>query len=441
MESLEISNFRCFRHLTIDLNPGINLFIGDNASGKTSLLMACKYAVNCLFAGFSTLQTSWKSPTSDDFRRVFDNEKRYDADPIEISFVPNPEGGNDSVMKPKPTGVQTLIKKNNKTGRPSLSWEYRKYGAWLKDNYLKRNNDDSLTQLHDLPLVATYSTQDIHSSAPKIDASRFREYSQSPDFGYYHCSATDGLLRYWVRRLLLLKEADRNPVETAVVLGSLQKMFGVTGCGVMCGFDVRVNLRDVVCIFTDGREIPVSLLSDGYRRLFSIVIDIAFRCALLNSLIFGKDAAAKTHGTVVIDEIDLHLHPSIQSKVLKALQATFPNLQIIASTHAPMVMVGVESDDNNSVQYMDYSEITKDYTVSRVDTFGMDLSTLSETILNVPPRDPAVGKLLQRLSDLVDKEEYSDAKLLLDELKSKFGVKIPELSMLETEILVGEELL
>lgn len=440
MKSLEISNFRCFRHLMVDLTPGINLFIGDNASGKTSLLMACKYAVNCLFAGFSTLQTSWKSPISSDFRRVFDNEKRYDSDPIEVSFVLNHEGDNDYAMKPMPEGVQTLIKKNNKTGRPSLSWEYRKYGAWLKDNYLRRNDDDSLTQVYDLPLVATFSTQDIHSSATKIDAGRFREYSQSPDFGYYHCSATDGLLQYWVRRLLLLKEADRNPVETAVVLGSLQKMFGDTGCGVIRGFDVRVILKDVVCLFNDGREVPVSLLSDGYRRLFSIVIDIAFRCALLNSLIFGENAAAKTRGTVIIDEIDLHLHPSIQSKVLKALQATFPNLQIIATTHAPMVMVGVKSDGNNSVQYMDYSEATKDYSVSKVDTFGMDLSTLSETVLNVPPRDPAVGKLLQQLSNLVDNEQYSDAKSLLNALKSQFGVKIPELSMLETEILVGEEL-
>ncbi|MCM1139671.1 MAG: AAA family ATPase [Muribaculum sp.] len=440
MKSIEINYFRCFKHMNVELTPGINLFIGDNASGKTSLLLACKYAVNCLFAGFSTLLTSWKSPVKADFRRVFADEKKYDSDPIEISFVLASSKefyGGDS---PSVEGKQTLIKKNNKTGRPNLTWDYRKFGAWLKDNYLMRKDDDSLAQLYPLPLVATYSTQDIHSSATKIDAKLFREYSQSPAFGYYHCSATDGLLQYWVRRLLMLKEADRNPVEMSVVMNALQKMFGPIGCDVMKEFDVRVNFKDIVCIFNDGRETPVSILSDGYRRLFSIVIDIAFRCAILNSLIYGVEAGAKTSGTVIIDEIDLHLHPSMQAKVLKALQSTFPNLQFIVTTHAPMVMAGVESDGRNCVQYMDYSEDTKEYSVYPVDTFGMDMSTLSETVLRVPRRDPAVGKLLQRLSVLVDNEDYDAAKSLLSDLKSQFGDKIPELSMLETEILVGEEL-
>lgn len=441
MKSLEINNFRCFRHLSVDLTPGINLFIGDNASGKTSMLLACKYAVNCLFAGFSTLQTSWKSPVAADFRKVFSDEKRYDFDPIEISFMLSHFDSNPTDGMQKPQGIMSLVKKNNKTGRPNLTWEYRKYAAWLKENYLARNADDSLTQRYELPLVATYSTQDIHSSATKIDAKEFREYGQSPAFGYYHCSATDGLLQYWIRRLLLLKEADKNPVEISVVLNALKTMFGDKGCGVIKGFDIRINLKDVVCLFNDGREIPVSLLSDGYMRLFNIVIDIAFRCALLNSLKFGEDAAVKTHGTVIIDEIDLHLHPSIQAKVLKALQTTFPNLQFIASTHAPMVMAGVESGDRNSVQYMYYSEEIGDYAISKVDTFGMDLSTLSETILNVPSRDPSVEELLKKLSNLIDEENYTEARILLNDLKARFGDKIPELSMMQTEILVGEELI
>lgn len=75
MKNIELYNFRCFRHLAIEFSKGINLLIGDNASGKTSLLWACKYAINSFFSGFSDVYTRWSSPVRDDFRRVVAGEK------------------------------------------------------------------------------------------------------------------------------------------------------------------------------------------------------------------------------------------------------------------------------------------------------------------------------------------------------------------------------
>lgn len=62
MESIELRNFRCFEHLDVNFVPGVNLLIGYNASGKTSLLVACKFALSCLFSGLSDLYTKWATP-------------------------------------------------------------------------------------------------------------------------------------------------------------------------------------------------------------------------------------------------------------------------------------------------------------------------------------------------------------------------------------------
>lgn len=439
MEYLELNNFRCFEHLPVTFTPGVNLLIGDNASGKTSLLMGCKYAANCFFSGFSDNYTSWTTPHKDDFMQSYAGEKRLQPKPIDIAFryfeQEMPEAGWNK------SPLFRLYKKNGKNSKPWQSYlqELKRYGAFLRDNQIVSADSGEYVQRYALPLIASFSTHGIHNT-PRIESKYFYEYSQTPSFGYYMCHATDGLLEHWIRRMLVLTEAGKNTEERAVVTEALKRMFGDDGCALMTGFDVRVNFGDIFCIFNDGREIPVSILSDGYKRLFSIVIDLAFRCAQLNSMKYGVDAALLTTGTVIIDEIDLHLHPSLQAVVLKALQHTFPKLQFIVSTHAPMVMSGVESNGRNCVQFIKYNSDTGAYEMSRVETFGMDLSTLAEAVLKVPKRDISVECELNHLSEMMDMEDYVAAKKLLAELKQRFGSRIPELSAFETQLTFEESL-
>lgn len=439
MNQIDIHNFRCFRHLYVDFSPGVNLLIGDNASGKTSLLLACKYAINSFFSGFSDQYTVWTAPRKEDFIKFVAGEKRLSTQAIRLdySFFANEFQGLGGA--PTDLGMQTLICMNEKNRRPRISGlaRLRDYGRFLAQNSLSVSYDGTVCQSLPLPLFASFSTHGIHKQ--QQDFSRyFSESHQTPSFGYYMCHSTDGLLPHWIKRMLILTEADHNPIERAVVTDALQSMFGLEGCGVIKDFDIRVNYKDVVCIFTDGRETPCSILSDGYKRLFSIVIDIASRCALLNSIIYGREAARKTKGTVIIDEIDLHLHPSLQAVALKALQTTFPSLQFIVSTHAPMVMSGVEDNGRNSVLYMEYQD--GEYLVTGVDTFGMDISTLAEVILRVPSRNPSVKRELDRLAEYIDDGYYEKAKILLASLKERFGDRIPELSGFGTQITVEEAL-
>ncbi|MDE6796338.1 MAG: AAA family ATPase [Muribaculaceae bacterium] len=442
MKNITIHDFRCFRQLSVDFTPGVNLLIGDNASGKTSFLLACKYAINCFFSGYSDQFTLWSSPQKDDFLRLNIGEKRFGTQPIEIGFSYFKNELDESEAFGLDTNLQVLVCKSEKNRKPLLSGlkHLRDYGKFLLSSSIKvEYAKEQVAQAVALPLIASYSTHGIHKNQ-KVNSNYFKEINQTPSFGYYLCGSTDGLLEHWIRRMLILMEAGKNFTEQNVVIRALMDMFGEMGCNVISGFDVRINYKDIICIFKDGRETPVSILSDGYRRLVSIVMDIAFRCALLNGLKYGEEAARKTKGTVIIDEIDLHLHPSLQSIVLKALQNTFPNIQFIVSTHAPMVMSGVESDDRNCVMRMEYDAEGKAYLVNRVNTYGMDLSTLAETVLKVPSRNPAVKEELDILVEYIDNEEYAEAKKLLARLKEQFGDRLPELSGFDTQISIEEAL-
>jgi predicted ATP-binding protein involved in virulence len=87
-------------------------------------------------------------------------------------------------------------------------------------------------------------------------------------------------------------------------------------------------------------ELSVALLSDGIRNMIGMVADIAFRATKLNPQ-FGFLAAKETPGVVLIDEVDMHLHPEWQQVVLQSLTTAFPALQFIVTTHSPQVLTTV----------------------------------------------------------------------------------------------------
>ena len=227
-----------------------------------------------------------------------------------------------------------------------------------------------------------------------------------------------------------MQEGRENHPEITIVRNAIRKALGPEGCNIISDMQVRPNQRKVYYIFLDGREIEADYLSDGYRRLVNIVTDLAFRCALLNRGIYGEDACALTRGSVLIDEADLHLHPSLQAVVLKGLRNAFPRLQFIVSSHAPMLMSCVETSDENIVYKLSYSP-EDGYGIVPVSTYGMDLSTLTDVILGQVPRATEVDQNLSHLFHLIDESNYDEAAELLQQMRSRHGENLPELTQAE----------
>ena len=440
MHDITIKNFRCYEEKNMEFRRGVNLLIGDNSVGKTSLLHACNLVVNAFFSGYSDENTVWKSVDDNDFREMGVAEL-----PIEIIFHPNEQdypiiqtqSGNNYSLDPN---VELKIEKKSKKNSRNLTTglkALRDYATVCNHSSHILQEDKSVLQVNVLPVYACFTTEDIHS-VRKFDKNKFNKYNHKPSFGYFECYDCRGLFECWIKRLLVLKEAQRGEEEINSVRNAIIEALGPTGCNIINDMAIRHNERKVYFMFVDGRESESALLSDGYRRLVNIVMDIAFRCALLNKSMFGAQCYKHTHGTVIIDEIDEHLHPALQVRVLKALQDTFPKIQFIISTHAPLVMSSVEprkdenGNDINVVYKLEYVDGT--YTHKELDIYGMDASTIIETYMGQPSRDLRTHDKIKAILDLIDKGDIQAARNSLKELEQNIACGDPELTRIEALI-------
>lgn len=440
MQDITIKNFRCYEEKSIEFRRGVNLLIGDNSVGKTSLLHACNLVMNAFFSGYSDENTVWIGADENDFRNTGITEQSveilYHLGEWDFNTISTPIGESYSLDRDIDLKIVKNSKKNSRNLVSGLT-PLRDYASNMKLWSHIVLKDKGIKQINPLPVYACFTTEDIHSTV-KLEKNKFKTYVQKPSFGYYGCNDCRGLLECWIKRLLVLKEAQKEEVEIKSVRNAIVEALGPKGCDIINEMAIRHNEGKVYFIFTDGRESESSLLSDGYRRLVNIVMDIAFRCALLNKYMFGDRCYKHTHGTVIIDEIDEHLHPALQVRVLKALQDTFPKIQFIVSTHAPLVMSSVEprkdenGNDINAVYKLEYSD--GEYTHKELNIYGMDASTIIETYMGQPSRDLRINDKIKAILDLIDKGNIQAARKSLKELEQNIAGGDPELTRIEALI-------
>ena len=449
MRDITISNFRCYSYKQISFRRGINLLIGDNSVGKTSLLRACNLVINSFFSGFSDENTSWKSADDDDFREIKTDEVQTNEQPIIISFhfdeydcppIVLSDGSIVSLEAKQSiednSGKPDLLieKKSKKNARNLVTGlkPLKNYASLLQKNSHIIDND-KLIQLNALPLFAYFTTEDIHT-VRKFDKEKknFKKYPQKPSFGYFESFDCKGLLDCWLKRLLVLKEANKGETEIECVEQAIAEALGQKGCNIIADMKIMPNDGQIYFELGDKREVRSDLLSDGYRRIVSIVVDIAMRSALLNKVMFGNKAYKHTHGTVIIDEIDEHLHPELQVRVLKALHDTFPKLQFIVSTHSPLVISSVENSENNAVFRLEFKDGV--YSHVELSTYGIDANSILEGKMETIVRPIDIDNKIKNIRALLADKKITEAKTELRELETKTNIQQTDLTQLRAII-------
>lgn len=414
MKNIELKNYRCFENLLLIFSEKTNLLIGDNAAGKTTVIRAISSVLNSFFVGFSDENTRFIGLSPDDFRIAESETGLANEVPIQVDFL----------MLDRVASLQLRSKKGKKTLKDPLK-PIKEVGKSMYAG-LFENGVQKLA----LPLFASFSTSDIHSTR-KLSLEPFKKYEHKPSFGYYECLQGDGFLKYWTKRLLVLREANIGELEINGVVSALMTALGPDGCHIITDVHIRPNQGKVYYYLSDNRVSDTDNLSDGLRRLINIVMDLGFRCMLLNKGFYGSEACKKTTGTVLIDEIDLHLHPTLQSVVMKGLQNAFPLIQFIITSHAPMVMTGIPMDDKNKIIRLGFSK-NEGYYAKEIETYGLDASTIIQAILGVTPRSQEVENRLQTLFSFIDNDDYEKALEKLKQMRLEFGNNLPELSKAES---------
>lgn len=406
IENITIKNFRCFEELTVSFDDRLTILVGKNGSGKSAILDAVTVAIGTFI---SELKMKTFGIRKGDARNVcyslgsgLDIQAQY---PVSIEAKGNVGGRNI-------TWKRELRSKSGHTATTDAK-EFKSIIA----NYTKQvaQGDSSLV----LPIVSYYGTGRLWAQmrekqkAPLEKTSRLNGYLDSLD-----AAANNKLMLQWFRKITLrdLQQKQTSPELQVVKQAIVQCFKALTGTSEI---DVKFNLDslEIEIEYTDasGERKAYSLeqLSDGYKSAISLIADIAYRMAMLNPQLLDQ-ILLETPGVVLIDEIDLHLHPEWQHQILHDLMTIFPKIQFIVSSHAPAV---IQSCKEGHLVILENGAIQRD----RVQAYGRDTNSIMTEIMEVPTRPESIKKQFDEFYDKMNKNQYLLAEEILDKLSSILG--------------------
>ncbi|MCI7613398.1 MAG: AAA family ATPase [Selenomonadaceae bacterium] len=206
-----------------------------------------------------------------------------------------------------------------------------------------------------LPLIAYYGTGRLWARKQNRSGgySDLRNQPASRLQGYQDCLSAvsnEKMMLSWFAQMTYLRLQEEQEIpELALVEHAMAECYRgieITAKSVSVRYSVKLSELEIRIVRQDEsvEYLPLHLLSDGIKTILNMVADIAYRMAVLN-LQLGQDILNKTPGVVLIDEVDMHLHPAWQKRILSDLRKIFPEIQLIVTTHAPSVLVNTHHEE------------------------------------------------------------------------------------------------
>lgn len=199
-------------------------------------------------------------------------------------------------------------------------------------------------------------------------------------------------------------------------------------------FDTHRLVLEFEAADGSAQKFAMDEMSDGYKNTLSMIGDIAYRMAVLNPTL-GDRVLDETPGVVLIDEVDLHLHPQWQQTILSDLHAVFPNVQFIVSSHAPAV---IHSVPRERIRILDHGQIY----IPAAQTYGRDANSILREVMEVSERPSDVVQRLDAFYACMDEKDYEEADKMLTEIEEVVGTNDPDIAAartaLDLEKMLGE---
>lgn len=347
IDRLHLKNYRCFDEITVDFHPELTVLVAPNGGGKTAILDAVAVALG----PFVTQMGEKGRICSNDDSRI-----RFVPSGTRSTEVRSPFQGITVYSEGTLEGQRKEWKREKRTDKGGMTSkdaaELTGYARHLRDRLSHETEAPDTV----LPLIAYYGTGRLWERKK----ARIEGVINLPrTAGYLDCiSSTSRYDRFgkWFRTAFIRRQLgrwrfrengapddDQRALEDIVanVRSSVNAALSPYGeCYLDCR---RLGLELVVHDDTHSTKLRLDQQSDGVRVMLAMVGDIASRTSLLNPQ-FGPEAAKKTPGIALIDEVDMHLHPSWQQQVLGSLRKAFPRIQFIVTTHSPQVLTTVSKE-------------------------------------------------------------------------------------------------
>ena len=199
--------------------------------------------------------------------------------------------------------------------------------------------------------------------------------------------------------------------------------------------NLRIQESPRLGFVVDKRGQPFYLhqLSDGERGLLALVFDLTRRLAIANPE--SDNPIAEGMALVLIDEIELHLHPKWQRDVLGRLRSVFQNCQFVVTTHSPLVLGEVEA---RCVRFLEFQD-GKVVATTPTEAYGMDANRVLQELMGAPVRNKQMETELRALFELIDAEDFTQARAKITTLEQQLGEHEPELTRAQSLITFLED--
>lgn len=342
LKSIRIKDFKGIEEKTFYFNDNFNVIIGENAVGKTSLLEAITIGLGAFMKGL--YYVNGRSILKDDIRI--------------LSYQSN-------IVRAMESQIDLIAEIN----REEYTWTRKRQShAYLKDLELYRNVFDLGQKLAKesksgrfitLPLISFYGTGRLL----KENDSKFNPANTEYRIDGYNKALNPNsnyktLLSWFKETEISVYKSGKGIDALKSVKRAVRNSFDEIET---LYYDERIDALSII-LKENGKGIkaeskPLSTLSDGQKVLIGLMGDIALRCNLLNPLA-EENANDMTPGIVLIDELDLHLHPNWQRKIVSILKETFPKIQFIVTTHSPFIIQSLKNEELIDLQE---KELDTDY--------------------------------------------------------------------------------
>lgn len=399
-----LKNYRCFENIDIDFNDNLTVIVGSNGSGKTSVLEGVAVSLGTMFTeldGVSGVSISKKDVRLKAYH-MGESDDVQGQYPVEITA--------EGVLEEK----EILWKRSLNSENGSTTKKGAKPLLDIAKSYQERLQSGDRNLI--LPVIAYYGTGRLWDYHREKKTDTFKKNTKTN--GYIDSldgTANIKLMMNWFRKKtmqMIQKSAVgfNSTLELTMVYRAMGTCFSrVTGYQ-----DVKLlynlDTNEIDCYYTDDdgfqMNIPLSQMSDGYKGTISLIADIAYRMAVLNPQL-GENVLMDTDGVVLIDEIDLHLHPAWQHRILSDLHEIFPKVQFIVTTHAPAVISSAKSE--NLVILKNYEVLN-----AAAEIYGNDVNSILKDIMGVSDRNPAIAELFDKFYVLLHEGKYDDAEKVLE---------------------------
>ncbi len=405
LKKITAKNFRGFADITVEFSKGINLIIGNNGFGKTSLIEAISISLSTSFGLLKGVET----------RNLEEKTVRY-------------------IYKKDGDATYSIHRQFPQMILCEFQWDSQtKYNVGME-----RKGEANLAEKIDYKILEKLSEiiNEHNKNAPIFCLQTFDrdwnihrdDYEKNMSIstgmtlrtdGYNGClsgKGIDDVIQRWCLKMSFLEFQKKHPVHEFQLFQNTIKQF--MAIMLETSDDVKVEYS----VETQGLEITIGdkkesiySLSTGYRAILYMIMELAYRASVLNPTMQNF---SELEGVVLIDEIDAHLHPKWQWKILDAIRKVFPCVQFIIATHSPIVISSVK--DARIIKLIDLKT-----TEVLESAYGYTADEVLELRQGSSARPAKIVKYMNELDIAVDDGDFDKADKILQDAKDEFGETSP----------------